>query len=297
MNVFEFSVKTDAEGAEALAAAFNEYAYGGAVIEEAVSPAADEVLDNARPFTVRAFLLPDHELDKKRRALEEAVWHLSMLRPVSEPTLKELREEDWAHAWKKDYTVQHIGAHIVIKPSWLEYAATDLDIVVELDPGMAFGTGLHPSTRLCVRAIEGLMSSDLRVLDVGVGSGILSIVAAKLGASRVLALDIDPVAVASARENAGLNHVESIVRVEESSASVQQAAEFDIIVANILAEVVIELAPALVSNLAPGGVLITSGILVEKAEKVRETLHDHGLFSEIETEEDWAVLTSRRRKE
>jgi ribosomal protein L11 methyltransferase len=296
MSIFEFSVQTDAEGAEALAAAFNDYAYGGAVIEEAVTPDADQVIDTARPFTVRAFLLPGEELEPKRRALEEMVWHYSLLRPVSEPRLRELTEEDWANGWKKYYTTQRIGNHVVINPSWLEFVPEKDDVVVALDPGMAFGTGLHPSTRLCVRALEKLMWVDARVLDVGTGSGILSIVAAKMGARHVKALDIDPVAVESARDNARLNHVEAIVQASEGSASAQPGNEFDIVVANILAEVIVELAPVLVLNLAPAGVLVTSGILLEKTETVRESLRQLGLYSEIEIEEDWVALTSRKNQ-
>src|SRR5581483_10229225 len=150
---------------------------------QVVTPEQGETLDPARPFTVRAFLLKDETLDEKRRAIERAVWTLGMLRPLGELQMRELAEQDYATAWKKFYSVLHVGARTVIKPSWLEYSPLPGEIVIELDPGMAFGTGLHPTTRLCLTALEKYVMPGVEMLDVGTGSGILAIGAAKLGAA------------------------------------------------------------------------------------------------------------------
>src|SRR5512138_4040848 len=178
MDVLEFSVQTDAEGAEAVAAVFSEYAYGGPVIEQQVSPDPNEAFDAARPFTVRAFLLMDETMAEKREALEHSVWHLSQLRAISAPQVRALKEEDWANAWKTDYIVQHPGRRVVIQPSWLDYEPAPSEVIIVLDPGMAFGSGLHATTRLCIRALEDWLEPSMKVLDVGTGSGILAIAAA-----------------------------------------------------------------------------------------------------------------------
>lgn len=296
VNVLELSVHADAEAAEAVAAAFNEYAYGGAVIEQVVTPEPGESLDSARPFTVRAFLLMDDSLDEKRRALEEAVWRLGLLRPMGELVARELKEEDYAHTWKKFYSVLRVGAHTVIKPSWLEYSPQPNDLVIELDPGMAFGTGLHPTTRLCLAALEKYIKPGARMLDVGTGSGILAIAAAKAGAAFVDARDIDPIAVETAQKNVALNGVQEKASVSRASLTLQpDLPRFDVITANIFADTIAELAPALEQHLAPDGVLIASGILVERASLVVDALRAVGMsLREQAQEDDWLVMVGER---
>jgi ribosomal protein L11 methyltransferase len=296
VNVLEVSVTADAEGAEAVAAVFNEYAYGGAVVEQTLAPEPGEMFDPARPFTVRAFLLSDETATEKRRALEEAVWHLGQLRPLGDLYVRELEEADWAHAWKEFYSILHVGARTVIKPSWLDYASQPDEIVVELDPGMAFGTGLHPTTRLCLAALEKYQRPGMKVLDVGTGSGILAIAAAKLGARQVEAWDIDPVAVETAQKNVERDGVTNLVRVSAGSlTAVDEPSRADIIAANLLAEVIADLAPALAYHLAPGGVLISSGILADQAEGVAHALHEAGLgVIETTREEDWLVIVGEK---
>jgi ribosomal protein L11 methyltransferase len=299
VTVWEVSVRADAEGAEALAAAFSEYAYGGPVIEQTVTPEPGETIDPARPFTVRAFLLSDDSLDSKRGALEEAVWHLRQLRPLGEVSARQLEEADWAEAWKKFYTILHIGARTVIKPSWLEYTALPGEMVIELDPGMAFGTGLHPTTRLCLAAMEKYAPSGAKVLDVGTGSGILAIAAAKLGAREVDARDIDPIAVETARKNVEINHVSEIVRVNSGSiAPGDEPTNAGLIAANILAETIAQLAPSFARHLEPGGTLIASGILAGKADLAGEALRAAGMdLVETMGEEDWLVMVAKLRTE
>ena len=163
MNWIELAIQTDAEGAEAAAALLSEYVTGGAAIEETILPEPGETLDPARTFTVRAFF-PATDRANLEQA-ETSLWHLAQLRKMSAPRTRELAEEDWAEAWKKYYTILHVGQHLVIKPSWLEYAPQSDDIVVELDPGMAFGTGLHPTTRLCMRALESYSPNLAKVSE------------------------------------------------------------------------------------------------------------------------------------
>ncbi len=290
MNWIELSVTTDAEGAEAVAAVLNEFVSGGAVIEETLLAEAGETIDPARAFTVRAFFASDDRAGVARA--EQALWHLAQLRSMSDPRTRELAEEDWAEAWKKHYTILHIGKSLVIKPSWLEYAPQPHEIIVELDPGMAFGTGLHPTTRLCMIALEERTQPGMRMIDVGTGSGVLSITAAKLGARDILAFDLDPIAVETAARNAAINHAETIVRVERGSidANVHRNL-FDLVCINILAEVICELAPAVASALRTGGTVIASGILDFKADNVIDALRAVGIETvEKKQEEDWVTL-------
>lgn len=298
MKVIELSIRADAESAEALAAAFNEYAYGGAVIEQVVTPEQGETLDAARPYTVRAFLLDDETRREKYLALERVVWAYSMLRPVGELAIRELAEEDYAHAWKKFYSILHIGARTVIKPSWLEYTPQTGECVIELDPGMAFGTGLHPTTRLCLAALEKYIAPGMEMLDVGTGSGILAIGAAKLGAARVDARDIDPIAVETAQKNIAASGLDNIIRVTRDSVTNDAAPHlYDIVVANIFADTIAELAPALAAHLKRDGVFIGSGILVERAPLVENALAAQNMtLVEKQQEADWLALVYRFKR-
>ena len=296
MDVIQVSIRADAESAEALAAAFNEYAYGGAVIEQVVIPENGESVDSARPFTVRAFLLQDETLDEKRRAIERAVWAYSMLRPVGELEITTLAEQDYANAWKKFYSVLHVGARIVIKPSWLEYASQSDEIVIELDPGMAFGTGLHPTTRLCLAMLEKYVTRGIEVLDVGTGSGILAIGAAKLGARWIDARDIDPIAVETAQKNAAASSLSDVIQVSRASVTIEpQPHLYDMVVANIFADTIAELAPAMMSHLKQDGIFIGSGILVERAHLVENALSAQNMeLIDKRQEEDWLVMVYKR---
>ncbi|MBI5305627.1 MAG: 50S ribosomal protein L11 methyltransferase [Chloroflexi bacterium] len=306
MNWIELSTQTDAEGAEAAAALLNELVSGGAVIEQTLITEAGETMDPARAFTVRAFFSSDDRAQVERA--EVALWHLSQLRAMSAPQTRELAEEDWAEAWKKYYTILHLGKRLVIKPSWLEYVAQPDEIVIELDPGMAFGTGLHPTTRLCMVALEEQQANLAKVsrfapsqgwqmLDVGCGSGILSITAAKLGAREILALDLDKVAVETTARNVAFNHVEPIIRVEQRSIdAARECNQFDLVCINILAEVICDLAPAVAAALRANGVVIASGILDFKADDVREVFAAVGIHViEQKQEDDWVTLVGAKR--
>jgi ribosomal protein L11 methyltransferase len=304
----EFSIRTDNETAEAISEIFSRFGTGGPVIEQICSE--DERTGIGAQVTVKTFVpAGDHV---SRRSLEEAIWHLGVIRDLPEPCIRLLPREEWAEAWKRDYQIQYIGERIVVVPSWISYSPQDHEIVITLDPGMAFGTGLHPSTRLALLAMERIWRPGAKVLDVGTGSGILAIAAAKLGASDVLAMDIDPLAVEVARENVALNAVADGVRVVEgtiicgpgglicrprqgSSAPVHTvgSGSYHVTVANIIAEVIIELARPLAESLAPQGQLIVSGVIREKSESVRTHIGQAGLrVVDVLGEEDWLALVS-----
>ncbi len=282
-ELLEISVPVDGEAAEAVSELFDRRG-GGAVIEGTPAP------DGGPPtVVVRTYLAMD-DYDGRAR-VEEGLWHLSRLYPIPESAVRKLASANWAEAWKADYAPMRIGERLLIVPSWCEAESQPGDLVITLDPGMAFGTGLHPSTRLCLVALEGLVADGTSVLDVGTGSGVLAIAAARCGAASVMACDTDPTAVAVAQENAQLNGVE--VTITAGSVDEVPPGRFDVVVANILAGVITRLAPHLADRLAASGTLIVSGILNEQADDVALGLEAAGLAVTGRTiEGDWVALTA-----
>jgi ribosomal protein L11 methyltransferase len=216
-------------------------------------------------------------------------------------TTRGVAEDDWAESWKEHFHVERFGERVVIVPSWRTYEAAPDDVVVRLDPGMAFGTGQHETTRMCIEALERAVTSRARVLDAGCGSGILSIVAAKLGARAVAALDIDDVCVRVTRENARANGVEAAVRAQQGSLGdawpfdAPSTGGFDVVVANIIARVIVEMAPALVEALADGGRLIVSGVIEEREAEVRAALGAAGARIDcVRAMGDWRCIEAGR---
>lgn len=210
-------------------------------------------------------------------------------------------EQDWADAWKAYFDVERHGEHIVVVPSWRRFAPSPDDVVIELDPGMAFGTGQHETTRMCLEALERRVTPGSAVLDVGSGSGILSIAAAKLGAREVYALDIDPDCARITAENARLNGVDSIVRARAGSLgdawpfAGPPAARFDLIVANIIARPIIDLAADFHAALRPGGRLIASGIIAAREGEVTGALDAAGLrVDDVRSMGDWRCIEAVR---
>ncbi|TCP32336.1 ribosomal protein L11 methyltransferase [Scopulibacillus darangshiensis] len=211
-------------------------------------------------------------------------------------TISEVNEEEWATAWKKYYKPVKLTDHITITPTWEEYQpASDKELVIELDPGMAFGTGTHPTTVLCIKALEAVMPEKAEILDVGTGTGVLSIASAKLGARSVMAVDLDDVAVQSARLNVKLNKVHDRVTVKQNNLVDNFNESYDIIVANLLADIVIRLSDDAVNLLKSGGFFITSGIIYNKKDDVRTKLEQSGL-SIVKTleEDDWIAFVAQR---
>ena len=204
---------------------------------------------------------------------------------------KAVADEDWAETWKEFFHTEKIGARTVIKPTWEEYEAKAGEIVAELDPGAAFGTGQHATTSLCIRALEDLVRPGMTVFDVGTGSGVLAIVAAKLGAKRVEAVDFDPVAVRVARENVRQNGAEDVVRTERSDLLKSVEGRADLIIANIIADIIVRLFGEVKGSLAAGGTMLLSGIIEDRLADVVEAAGRHGFSVEkIEQEKGWAAV-------
>ncbi|MFD0715067.1 50S ribosomal protein L11 methyltransferase [Paenibacillus sp. GCM10027626] len=214
-------------------------------------------------------------------------------------------DEDWANAWKQYFKPIRISEKLTIKPTWEEYEASPGELIIELDPGMAFGTGTHPTTSLCLRTLESVIRGGEEVIDVGTGSGILAIGAVKLGAARVLALDLDPVAVSSAKENTTLNQLEGQIQVElsdllgvlQADAEAEEALHIrvpvDLVVANILAEIILLFVDDVFAALKPGGTYIASGIFKNKELDVEKGLEAAGFkIVDRQREQDWIAFVA-----
>ncbi len=289
MDLLEISVRTDGEAAEAISELFNRLGHGGAVIEEA--PGLE-----TRAVVVRTYLPADADLATRRQAIEEGLWYLSLIYPFPAAEVRVLQEDDWANAWKEFHPVQHVGERIVLKPTWRAYEAQPGELVIELDPGMAFGTGQHPSTRLCLLAVERYVQPGMRLIDVGTGSGILAILAARLGAAGIFACDIDSLAVAATQENCDRNGVADCVRVAAGSlGDLDFGAEpWDMILMNILAPVITELLPLARLHLRPGGLSILAGLIDTQANAVAAQMRAVGIEQVDRMQEsDWVMLAGR----
>ncbi|WP_163653055.1 50S ribosomal protein L11 methyltransferase [Listeria sp. PSOL-1] len=207
----------------------------------------------------------------------------------------EVNDEEWATAWKKYYHPVQISEQITVVPTWEDYVAQEGELIIELDPGMAFGTGTHPTTQLCMRALEKYVQADDFIIDVGTGSGVLSILSVKLGAKSVLALDLDEVAVRAASENIKQNHVAKKIELKQNDLLKGIDQKADIIVANILAEVILLFPNDVYHTLKPGALFIASGIILEKAKAVSEVLSKAGLtVIKQEQQGDWVMILARR---
>jgi ribosomal protein L11 methyltransferase len=295
----EIAIEVAGIDAETIADIFRQACEGGVAIQPSSrldKPTDTYVLDGDGPALVRGYLRPGPEADRKQDSLQLAVMSAPLTAQARWLAPALLRETSWRDEWKKHFGLQRIGRSIVIRPSWVEYMPREGDAVIEIDPGMAFGTGQHPTTAMCLRALEELVPARASVLDLGCGSGILAIAAAKLGAGRVLALDIDPQAVSAATSNIEANALEGRIEVREGSLGAPGAEErFDLIAANISSLALERLAPAIHAALNAGGHLIASGFLEDAVDRLKQVFADAGLPPERVIEDGvWRTIMARK---
>ncbi len=338
----ELVVEAEPEAVEAITELFARYGYNqGVVIEEPVKPGPDGGVarDPCGLVTIRTYLpvtreekVTEEDVSQEARGLaqenrieklKEGLFYLGMIRKIGPLQVTRKHQEDWANAWKEFYQAHRVGRRTVIKPPWQPYDAKPEELVIEIDPGMAFGTGLHPTTRLCLTLLEDFLrpATHKNLLDLGTGSGILAIAAAKLGSARVIGVDTDPVAIRAARENVDRNSLSGQIVMETGSLAVEPGVEagssfytfseedqkappvlvealpFDGVIANIIARILVALAPSLAKVIKPGGLLISSGIISEKAAEVEVAFEANG-FSLLERREesDWVAFAHRKEK-
>lgn len=306
MNWKQVSVLTEGICVEAMAGIFHRLGSGGVVIEdpqsarkfinrhgwnaESVSP---DFLDHE--FVVVKAYFPENRdvMDELHECIDRVEKNFQARCRIF---IDDVRDEDWEDSWKKYYHTFKVGSRLVIKPSWEEYQAEDGQIVVEIDPGMAFGTGIHASTRFCLRFIDEYVKGGERIIDAGCGSGILSIAAALLGAGEIVAMDVDDLAVDIARENVALNNLQDRITVNVGDIVEDVGSlEADMILANITAEVVTRLIPEASRVLHSGGYLFGSGIVEGRWPGVKQQLENCGFtIEQVLTDIDWVGVAARK---
>lgn len=311
MKWSEICIHTTQEAVEPMTNILHEAGSSGVVIEDPQDLARDwptefgeiyELNPSDYPdegVIVKAYLPVNSFLGETVEEIKQAINNLLLYDiDLGKNTIiiSEVNEEEWATAWKKYYKPVKITDKITITPTWEEYEPDGVDeLVIELDPGMAFGTGTHPTTVLCIKALEKYQTPFAKVLDVGTGTGVLSIASAKLGASEVMAVDLDDVAVQSARINSKLNKVQSAVSVKQNNLANNIVGPFQIIVANLLADIVIRLSDDAFKLLDDKGYFITSGIIKNKQSDVEEKLKTSGFkIVEVLEQEDWVSLVAAK---
>jgi ribosomal protein L11 methyltransferase len=312
----EVSIRASAEAAEALTPVFEKAGRSGVVVEPELLPQKDET-DELKPVPgafaiLRTYLAQGPEAEAGRKSIEEAVGLLRAfnLAPMDELRTRWLDEEDWANAWKQHYAVLRLGRRWVVKPQWQQYDLQPGDRLIELDPGMAFGTGQHPTTQLVLELLEELADAGevagRALLDLGTGSGVLAIAAVRAGAHSVLALDVDEIAARASAENVRRNGLSGSITCEHATLGpaidgvvpvpgLDHESAYDGAFANIVARVIAERAPALARALRPGAWLIASGIIAEREHEAADALRANGFsIQRREQRGDWLALLCRR---
>lgn len=308
MNWIEIKIKTKREAVEAVSNIFYEAGTKGVVIEDPkdyLQKSKDrwdyiEVPENLEigndEVIVTGYLIEDSTIGEKIRHIGSRLKELSTFgldAGKCEMQTSIISDANWAENWKKYYKPTLIGKNIVICPSWENFNNNTEKIVITLDPGMAFGTGTHETTAMCLELLENYIKKEFVVIDMGCGSGVLSIAAAKLGASKVLAIDKDDVACRTAKENAKLNNTESKIQVIKKDELKDVGIKAELIVANIIADTIIELCPSISSHLKDNGIFIASGIIQDKKLSVIKALEKNG-FSIIDliNRDEWVTIVS-----
>ena len=297
-NWIEVRFELGAEAAEAVAELLGRFAYQGIAIEKA-PPTKDSMV--ADRMSVRGFILADEEFPQKQTKLEEGLWHLNQILPIPAPTYQPIHDQDWMESWKQHYHPLTVGERLLIVPAWSEVVESER-IPVRINPGMAFGTGTHPSTQLCLEFLEQFVTPGCQVMDIGCGSGILSIAGVGLGASKALALDIDSAALRSTQENVRLNNMQDEISIHKGSLSEILCGQFssftgEVVVVNILAKVLEEmLEMGLAEIVMEKGILILAGILENQAGEIINRAQKRGLqLLAIKKASDWVALAFQKK--
>ena len=300
MKWLELCVDVPPEFVEPISHIFYKYGYGGVSIESPAdfNPDEGEVAQVPETFSVRTYIPKDDSTDERRANIEIGVKLINHLHPIEPLKETEIKDEDWETNWKQYFHPIRVGRKLVICPTWQEHASLRDDVIIFLDPGMAFGTGHHPTTRMCMELLEDTIVGGEKIIDLGCGSGILSVTAVKLGALSSIGFEIESNASKVAKENCVLNGVDESVEVFNSTLPDYRYSEgdFDLALANISAKVIIELADHLTKGLRSGGKLILSGVLENALEDVRDVFEPLGVvFEKVMTDSDWtAVLATKK---
>ncbi|ONI44291.1 ribosomal protein L11 methyltransferase [Candidatus Epulonipiscioides gigas] len=311
MDCIEFKIETTSEAVEAISYFITNELEGGVEIcdpKDALNQDRtqtwydfiDESLLNCDMDTVfiKAYFNKGIDIDEHKERIINQLEHIKEFLNIGagKVTISEIPEEKWANEWKKYYKVFNITDKIVIKPSWLSYEQQNNEIVIEMDPGMAFGSGTHETTSMCVALMEKYLKENDVILDIGTGSGILGIIAAKLGAT-VLGVDIDPMSVRVATENVAINNVAQVMSVKEGDLLEVVDIKGDIVVSNIIADVIIMLAPQIEQVIKNDGIWIASGIINTKKDIVLEALKQNDWqIVDIVEENEWVALALKKGK-
>ena len=310
MKWCEISIQTSHEAVELIAEIFRDLGASGVVIEDP-ELVNDYITSGKWDYTdipiaketevvvEKAYLPVNGELEGRIQTLQQEIKALESRGVNTAPavlTTAELQDEDWSDTWKQYFHTEKPGERVVIKPTWEEYEPQDDEVVIELDPGAAFGTGTHATTSMCIRQLEKLVKPGMTVFDVGTGSGILSIISAKLGAKNIQAVDYDDSVLKIVEENLEQNNVQDIISVAQSDLMQNVHGKAELVIANIIADIIIRLFDQLDEHLEQGGTLLTSGIIEDRIEDVLAAAEAHG-YGVVERLENkgWACITFKRK--
>ena len=310
MKWCEISIQTSHEAVELIAEIFRDLGASGVVIEDP-ELVNDYITSGKWDYTdipiaketevvvEKAYLPVNGELEGRIQTLQQEIKALESRGVNTAPavlTTAELQDEDWSDTWKQYFHTEKPGERVVIKPTWEEYAPQGDEVVIELDPGAAFGTGTHATTSMCIRQLEKLVKPGMTVFDVGTGSGILSIISATLGATNIQAVDYDDSVLKIVEENLEQNNVQDIISVAQSDLMQNVHGKAELVIANIIADIIIRLFDQLDEHLEQGGTLLTSGIIEDRIEDVLAAAEKHG-YGVVERMENkgWACITFKRK--
>ena len=300
MKWLELSLITPSEYVEPLSLIFHRYGHGGVAeeIEVDYNPDEGEMMPDNPNVILRTYMPIDDLTESRKQEIQIAVALISKIADLSPLKEQIIQNNDWMNYWKNHFPMLKIG-RIIICPSWIQHTAGKDEIFIELDPGMAFGTGHHPTTKMCILEIEKLFNAGIRdrVLDIGTGSGILAMVAATLGANSVLGIDTDPLAVTAALLNVETNKLMDKVEIIQGTTESNNLSQYDLIVANLYSKVIMEIGHSIMSKIAGNGVVILSGIMKDKLEEVIVSLRTHNfVLDHYLTEGDWAVAVGHKEE-